>query len=215
MPGELMVATDLRNLGNEAKTRGNLDYMGNQVVMDFFTWASLVGRVYQIQLGTEDAPVDSTAAMDDLLVWAVVDVPTGVKIMPVKAEAHIATFTTATLVNAMLEVDTAKVRYASGGTAATPLNLHTGKANASGCAAYVMEGAGVVTTAKTAGGSIEIARMVFTEDAITTSSGDEKPFIWNDRCPPVLEGPASIIFHFGATTADVTGYGLLKWIELP
>ena len=132
MPGELMVATAMRNLQNEFKTRGNLDYLGNQVSMDFFTWAALVGRVYQIQLGDEDAPVDSTAAIDDLLVWAVVDVPSGVKIMPVRAEAHIATFTTATLVNALLEVDPSKVRYSSGGTAQTPQNLHTGKANASG-----------------------------------------------------------------------------------
>ena len=170
------------------------------------------GKVFQVQIGTEDAPVASTTSIDDELVWMMVDVPSGYIAIPIRAEAHVATWTTATLINAMLEVDNGKVRYSSGGTAFTPLNLNTGSSSASGCSAYV--GTDITTAAKTASGSIEIARMTIGEDAKATATADEKFFLYDDVCPPYVEGPASIILHFGAATADVTGYGLIKWVEL-
>jgi len=178
----------------------------------------LEGKVYQIQIGAEDAPVNSTAAIDDELVWAVVDVSSAsTMIIPIYAEVHVATWTTATLINVMLEADDAKARYSSGGTAFTPLNLHTGSSNTSACTAYVNSStdAGVTVSAKTSGGSIEFARLPIGEDAKATATADEKYFVWKgDVCPPVIQGAGSLLLHFGATTADVTGYGLLRWIEL-
>jgi len=210
--GQVAVDSNVQKIasGFPAPARAFTD--GTLATIDWRMLKVMEGKVFQIQLGTEDAPIASTTSIDDELVWAVVDVPSGYIAIPIRAEAHIATFTTATLVNAMLEVDNGKVRYSSGGTAFTPLNLNTGSSAASGCSAYV--GTDITVSAKTSNGSIEVARMVFTEDAITTSSGDEKCFIYNDVCPPYVQGPASILLHFGAATADVTGYGLLRWVEL-
>lgn len=185
---------------------------GTLAVIDWRMIKVMEGKVFQIQLGTEDAPIASTTSIDDALVWAVVDVPTGYIAIPIRAECHVATWTTATLINAMLEVDNGKVRYTSGGTAFVPLNLNTGSSAASGCSAYV--GTDITVAAKTALGSIEVARMTFGEDAKATATADEKCFIYDDVCPPYVKGPGSILLHFGAATADVTGYGLLKWIEL-
>ena len=187
---------------------------GTLAKMDWRMLKVMEGKVFQIQIGDEDSPVATTTSIADTLVFGVVDVPTGFIAIPIRAECHVATWTTATLVNAMLEVDNGKVRWSSGGTAFTPLNLHTGSSGASSCPAYVMEGAGIVTAAKTASGSIEVARMPIGEDAITTATGSEKCFIYDDVCPPYVVGPASILLHFGSATADVTGYGLLRWIEL-
>ena len=55
------------------------------------------------------------------------------------------------------------------------------------------------------------------EDAITTASGAEfKPYIVNARTRPLpaVVGIGSILGHFGASTADVTGFGCLQWGEL-
>ena len=170
------------------------------------------GKVFQLQIGTEDAPVDSTATIDDLLVWGVVDVPEGIIAIPIRAEVHVADFTTATDIFCMLEVDNAKQRYTSGGTAFTPLNLNTGSSSASGCSAYA--GTDITVGAKTTGGSIEVARVVITEDNVGTGIGGEKFFFYDDVCPPFVKGPASIILHFGAGSADAKGFGLVKWVEL-
>jgi hypothetical protein len=216
MPGEYEVTTSLRSLQDERKTRANLDEYGNVITIDFLRWLSLIGKVYTLFLGTEDAPIDSTTALDDALVWGLVDVPSGTTIVPMRAEAHIATLATATSPEMMLEIDRSKVRYTSGGTAFTPLNMRTSKANGSGVAAYV--GTDITVAAKSAGASVEFTRMMVGEDAKATSTWDENlNFIWdlaNDLGMPVLDGPASWLLHFGAATADVTGYGMMKFAEL-
>lgn len=214
MPGEFMATTDIRSLSNELKTRANMDVYGNQVNIDFWDWLSMLGRDYIVQLGTEDAPIDSTTSIDDALVWAVVDVPSGVSIAILEAGVNVVDFTTGTLANVMLEIDKAKVRYVSGGTAFTPLNLRTGEANSSGVAAYV--GTDVTVAAKTAGGSLEIARSAISNDAVATQTAQENNnFLWRpERYIPILDGPASFLLHFGAATADVTGYGQVKFAEL-
>jgi len=214
--GRAAIDANVANAANGFPVDARAFKDGTLGAIDWRMLKVMEGKVYQIQLGTEDAPINSTTSIDDVTVWALVDVPSGYIAIPIRAECHVATFTTATLVNAMLEVDNGKVRYSTGGTAFTPLNLHTGSSAASGCTAYVNTGteAGVTASAKTSSGSIEVARMVITEDAIATTSGDEKCFIYDDVCPPYVEGPASMLLHFGAATADVTGYGLLRWIEL-
>ena len=210
--GRAAIDANIPNAANGFPVDARAFKDGTLATMDWRMMKVMEGKVFQIQLGTEDAPIDSTTSIDDVTVWALVDVPAGYIAIPIRAECHVATYTTATLINCMLEVDNGKVRYSTGGTAFTPLNLHTGSSAASGCSAYV--GTDITAGAKTASGSIEVARMVITEDVITTASGDEKCFIYDDVCPPYVQGPASIILHFGAATADVTGYGLLRWIEL-
>lgn len=208
MPNEFVVATSLRSVGSEEKVRATVDQYGCPVGMDFFDWMSLIGRVYTMHLGTEDAPIDSTTSIDDALVWGLIDVPDGLTIAVLEASVHVVDFTTGTLAHMMVETD-AKLRYTSGGTAYTLLNMNTGKANASGLAAYV--GTDITSAAKGTG-SREIARHVMSNDAKATQLADENNnWIWRpQRYIPVVEGEGSVLLHFGAATADVTGYGSLK-----
>ena len=173
----------------------------------------LSGQAYMLQFGAEDAPVASTASIDDQLAMATVDVPSGTTIIPFYAQGVVGTWTTGTLINYMIEVDNGKVRRASAGTAFTPLNLRTDALIASACTAYVAGTRDVVTTAKTSGGSLEIYR-----ESIEVNVGDEADYWpkmeYNPVIAPVVIGPASVVVHFGAA-ADLTVYGNLMWAEFP
>jgi hypothetical protein len=177
------------------------------------------GRVFMLQFGAEDAPVASTGSIDDQLAMAIVDVPSGTIIMPLWGQGVVGTWTTGTLINYMIEVDNAKIRRASGGTAFTPICLRTdldngtGSAGVSGCNAYVSGASDVVASAKTSGGSLEIYR-----ESIEVNVGDAADYWpkmeYNPVISPLVVGPASVLVHFGAS-ADLTVYGNLMWAELP
>lgn len=214
MPSEFQVATSLRELGNEDKARATMSKYGCPVGMDFFTWMVLIGRTYIVQAGTEDAPIDTTP-VDDTTLNMVVDVPSGKTVMLAEAGTHVVDFTTGTLAMTLIEADNAKVRYSSGGTAFTPLNMNNAFSNGSGVNAYV--GPDITAAAKTTGGSLEIARWQVGNDAKATQLADENNnFFWTARLniPVIIQGPGSILLHFGSATADVTGYSQLKFIVL-
>ena len=198
--------------GSGAAARGNR--RAEQVVIDF--WSQLVfdGRVYHIQVGTEDAPVASTAAIDDELVWALVDNVAGSVVIPTNVQVTVANWTTATLVNAMLEADMAKNRYTSGGTAFVPRNLRGDTPYAFSGNAYV--GTDVTAAAKSAvPNSVELKRGLVIEDAQATPAAADASvvFSYSARVDPnvVLVDASSLVLHFGATTADVNGYGSLQF----
>ncbi len=214
MPGEFQVATELRTLPSEMKARATMNKYGCPVGMDFFTWMVLIGRMYLVQAGTEDAPIDTTP-VDDTTLNMLVDVPTGKTIMLAEASCHVSDLTTGTLAQVLIEADNAKVRYSSGGTAFTPLNMNNTYSNGSGVNAYV--GPDITAAAKTTGGSLEIARFDISSDAKATMLADENiNFLWTARLniPVIVQGPGSILLHFGSATADVTGYSQLKFIVL-
>jgi len=198
--------------GAGAAPRGNR--RAEQVVIDF--WSQLVfdGRVYHIQFGTEDAPIASTAAIDDELVWGVVDNVAGSVLIPTNAQVTIATWTTATITNAMLEADMAKRRYSSGGTAFVPRNLRGDTPYTFQGNAYV--GTDITALAKSAvPNSVELKRGLNVEDAQGTPAAADASiaFTYSARVDPnvVLVDASSLVLHFGATTADVTGYGSLQF----
>lgn len=214
MPAENLVATALRNLSNEDKARATLNEFGMPVGMDWVDYLVLLGEAYIVQAGTENAPID-TSPVDDEAVNMLVDIPSGITAVLLEASCHMADMTTGTLPEVLIEVDNGKVRYSSGGTAFTPLNLNTGKGNSSGCLAYV--GPDVAASAKSAGGSLEIARFTIGNDAKATQLADENNnFLWTAKknVPVIVEGPGSIILHFGSAMADITGYSQLKFGKL-
>ena len=193
----------------------DLNRMGFQTSMNWVDKLASMGYLYTVTLGTENAPINSTTGIDDQLVWALVDNVAANVIIPIHFEAHVATWTTATNIEAMIEIDNGKARYSSGGSAFTPINLRTDNPRSSGGAAYV--GTDVTTAAKTSGGSIELARCVISEDAKATATADEKYFVWPAKTsvPVFIVGVGSLLFHFGAATADVTGYGSMIFAEIP
>ena len=198
--------------------RAIINRMGMQIVVDFFDQLILSGLGYHVQLGTEDAGVASTTAIDDQLASMVIDNNAGYAMIPLLYEVTPGVLATATLVQAMLEVDMAKKRYSSGGTAYVPRNLHAQAPASLNGAAYV--GADVTTLAKTAvPDSVELARKFFIEDAIADSLG--YPGAWEacvysvkQRPMSITYGVGSVVGHFGSATADVTGYAVIEVAQL-
>src|SRR3990167_6916830 len=204
--------------GQERQAR--LNRRGELVVADFWLQMALDGRMFVVNLGTEDAPLDTTTSIDDQLVWALTDVPTGSVLIPCQAQVAIGTWTTSTLINFMLEADMGKVRYTSGGTAFTPANMRGDYPRASACSSYV--GTDVTVAAKStigSSGSFEFHHYSIEDNGGDT--GDTTPENGlNGRAKdmgaaPIITGVGSFLFHLGAATADATAYGMYSFAELP
>jgi len=201
--------------------RGNR--RGELVVCDFWTQLVLDGRMFHLQVGTEDAPVNTCTTIDDQLCQAVVDNVDGWTMIPSYADNQLATSAnTAIPPISMLEIDRAKVRFSSAGSAFVPENLRTDRPRTS-IAATCRVGPDIIIAGKTTvPGSIELARRCCGE---TTASSTNEPvdFLFNSvpffnaRLGPmaVVVGVGSIVLYFGCATADSTGYSSLDWAEIP
>ena len=207
--------------GTERELRVNR--RGELVVMDFWTQLALDGRLFHMQIGTEDAPVASTASIDDAMVWALVDGATGTTYIPCFVDVTLALpGNTSATGDAMFEIDRAKARYTSGGTAFVPENLRTDRPRVSAAAAAYV-GTDITAAAKTAvPGSLEVGRKYLFNTAISTTN-EASDFNSNlvplyschRNAPVVVVGVGSMVLHFGAGTADVNGYGVMQWGEIP
>lgn len=206
------------SVGEATLQEGIGNKFGSLVVTDLLTQLLLSGYCFHMQVGTEDAPVNSTAAIDDQLGFVLADNNSGV-IMPIRYEINIATFTTATLAQAMLEADMAKKRYGSGGTAFTPRQMNGAATSAAAANGAFYVGTDITLAAKTAvPDSIELARRTFEEDVIADPGngllvGDRDVFNVRTQMPVLIPAPGSLAGHFGSATADVTGYGVLQFAQ--
>lgn len=206
-------------VGEGQRTEGIVNSMGMQVVTDFWTQLALSGFLFHMQMGTEDAGVAFTAAIDDELVSMVVDNNVGYALIPALYEVTPGVLAGATLAQAMLEVDKAKNRYTSGGTAFAPENLNgLDRASFNG-SAYVAGGSDIVAAAKSAvPNSVELARRMWTEDALADTIG--YPGAWHTevysahrRPLAVLTDASAIVGHTGSAVADMTGYAVLQFAQ--
>jgi hypothetical protein len=194
------------------------------ITIDFWTQLVLEGRCFHMQVGTEDAPVNTTGAMDDELAWMLVDTQAGTTTLPAFADVWVTTpSNTTAIANAMLEIDRAKARYSSGGTAFVPENLRTDRPRASACACAYVWSTDIVTGTKTAvPGSMEIARKCMW-DTTPSTTNEGCDFVANVRplytvrtqLPAAIVGVGSLVFHCGCATADTYVYGVLDWAEIP
>lgn len=205
------VYADGRAVSPRANRRGEL------IVADFWTQMLLDGRLYHLQIGTEDAPVASTAAIDDQLGWLLADQSAGYAMIPFAAQVVVANWTTATLIGSMLEADLAKKRYSSGGTAQAPQNMR-------GDAPFSFAGEGYVGTditlaAKTAvPQSVELYRGPHVEDAQATpdAAAASVTLDYSARRHSLVAvvGLGALVLHHGVTTADVNSYGFMQFIQI-
>lgn len=206
-------------VGEASSQQGILNRLGSLVVTDLLTQLILGGYGYHIQAGTEDAPVASTAAIDDQLAFMLVDQNAGYAMLPLGLQTVIANWTTATLFNTMLEADKDKARYSSGGTIFTPANLRGDDPNSFNGVAYTVT-ADIVALAKSAvPNSVELWRGGVTEDAQATPDaaaaavGGTATYSIRNNPFIVLTDASSFVIHHGATTADVNSYGNFQFAQ--
>lgn len=203
-------------VGEANGERGILNRLGAQVVVDLMTQLILAGKAYHMQIGTEDAPVNSTTSIDDQLVWMVADNNAGYAMIPLGLQILIANWTTATLVNSMLEADKDLKRYSSGGTAYVPANLRGDDPSSANGAFYV--GTDITVAAKSAvPNTVELFRAQVVEDAQATPAAADATIAcqYSIRDHPfiVLVDAASLLVHHGSATADVSSYGNLQFAQ--
>lgn len=192
--------------------------LGFQVVTDFFTQLVLSGLAYQMQVGTEDAGVETCAALDDQLGFMLADNPAGYCLMPLLYAVNPGVVDGATLLMAMIEVDKAKARYNSGGDAYVPANLRGDDRNAANGTFYV-QNADLVPLAKSAvPNSVELARRCFLENTLNPTIG--YPGVWAQIVYSTQERPAmalidvsSIVCHLGAASDQPISYGTLQFAQ--
>ena len=205
-------------VGESSSERAVLNRLGSLVVTDLVDQLVLGGWAYHVQLGTEDAPINSTTSIDDQLVWAVADNNAGYACIPLLCELNIDFVDTAVNSDAMLEVDKDLKRYSSGGTAFVPANMRGDDARSFNGVAYV--GTDVTVIAKSAvPNSVELARKSLGEDAVTdptTGKLQYDPILYSAKQRPifVMIDASSLLFHFGAGTADLNGYGVLQFAQV-
>jgi hypothetical protein len=196
--------------------RGNR--RGELVVCDFWTQLVLDGRMFHLQVGTESAGVDTTTTAADTLVWMLVDGAAGTTYIPALYEIAVEELASATQIEAYLEIDRAKARYESGGTAFVPTPMRCDSPRVS-VAAVAYVGTDITALDKTAvPGSIELGHHTFTEDAINPATGNElHKYVLSARERPLgaVVGVGSILGHCAASTGDAKAQGCLQWAELP
>lgn len=211
-------------VGESSGAEGIINRMGSLIVTDLFTQLILSGYGYHMQAGTEDAGDEMTTSIDDILVAGIADNSAGNAMIPLLYEATPGVIAnTVALAMAMLEVDKDKVRFAddASGTIYTPANLRTDDPNSAAGDFLIMEGAGVVATAKSAvPNSVELGRQYFIEDALANTIGypgawDTVVYSINTRPACVLVDASSCVLHFGSGTALMTGYYAFQFAQLP
>lgn len=209
----------------KGETAFRVNKFGAAPVVDILTTWLLAGFCYHMQTGTEDAPVTLHATLDDTLAVMVADNNAGCMV-PLRFEANVAGFTTATNIQAMLEADMAKKRFSSGGTEFKPRQLNGFATKAAGAdeangAFYTIEGGDIALLAKSAvPDSIELARRTMSEDAITDPGNgllnpDRNVFLFGRDIPAFIPTPGSLAAQFGSATADATGYAVLQFAQFP
>ena len=200
--------------------RAIINRMGMQIVCDFYTQLCLSGLTYHMQAGTEDAGVALTGALDDTLAFILADNPAGYAMIPLLYEVNPGVLAGVTILQAMLEIDKAKARYSSGGTAYVPANLNNDGDAAAASGVFYVCAADIVALAKSAVPlSVELARKTFTEDALADTIGYPgawDPCVFSARSRPLalINGVGSIVAQAGGPTADATGYGVLQFAQL-
>ena len=205
-------------VGESTAERAVINRLGSLVVTDLIDQLVLGGWAYHMQLGTEDAPINSTTSIDDQLAWAVADNNAGYAMIPLLAELNIDFVDTAVNSDAMIEIDKDLKRYSSGGTAFVPANMRGDDPRSANGVFYV--GTDVTVAAKSAvPASVELARKSLGEDAVTdptTGKLQYDPIIYSAKQRPifVMTDASSIVFHFGAGTADLNGYGVLQFAQV-
>lgn len=196
-----------------------INRLGFQVITDFFTQMILSGFAYHIQAGEENAGVETPAALDDQLGFMLADNVAGYCMIPLLYEATPGVVDGATLLEAMLEVDKAKARYNSGGTAFVPANLRGDDPNTANGTFYITDGSDIAVLAKTAvPDSVELARQDFLEDTLNPTigyPGEWNTVIYSARTRPIcaIIGVGSIVCHLGAATDQPIAYGVLEFAQ--
>jgi hypothetical protein len=192
--------------------------------MKFYDWkmdAVRAGKGFHMDVGEFSSPVTGGGAgtiLDQDKPEGIVSCPSGTVIIPIRIHVVcqvplIAADSNETEI--LIAVDKAAAVAGSGtATAETPINMHTGSSNTSGCTCK--SATTVAYTSPTLG--MELGHAVRVADIIlagtaTNALWSELSLLYEPITPPILVGPCAIYIYWGGTVAT-TGFAQVEWIEL-
>lgn len=190
--------------------------------MRFYDWRMdqiRGGHGYHVDVGAFSTPItgggDGTVLDQDQPEF-VCGVPAGTIIIPVRILVTCQTPLIAADSNEseiLIAVDTTGVPSSYGtATAETPVNMHTGSGNTSGCT--VKSATTANCTNPTLG--LELAHMVKVADVQGTAANSlwgDLQLLYEPITPPILTGACALYIYWGGTVAT-TGFAQVEWIEL-
>lgn len=189
-----------------------LNPRGELVVPDWMTQLALDGRVFNISNLTIETVALGSTSFADTDPFILVDVPTGTTIIPLEVLLAQGGTVAGGVITVLITTDDG-LRFSSGGTAVTPINLRKDDPITSATSAYVGDATAIVAAANVDADTIWAGLL----DQDVTDPNSTENVIWTARnyIPPILIGPASLlIFAFAATTAPGLFWSV-KWAEIP
>lgn len=200
-------------LGENQQARLRANRRGEIVVPDFRIQLVQDGRVFQISnpaVETAIAAGHATAFSETANVAFIVDFPSGTTGIPLEVSLRQGgTAAGGATITALITQDRI-VRYSSGGTALTPINLRDDAPNSTAAVAYYGATAAAVNTDILLYGAL--VAMDVTPAIDTWTPGIN----WEPSVPPVLVGPASlVIYTFSGTTPTPSWFFRIVWAEIP
>ena len=212
MPSNLIVRqSGLAPYGEGSAVPGIASRMGPQVVMDFYTWAALVGAAYQVRAGTVTTPLVGDVVITDTAAEMCADAASGTTIIPVGLGVAVRLATGTLQEYAAKSVGT----VSSAGTAFVPLPLRSNGAAAVSTARVQAAGA-VTVTAELATTTLrhwEFANPIAAAAGSDPGIAATTAVAWNPRVPPILVGPRCFYVQIAATTTGPSYYSHFDYLE--
>ncbi len=178
------------------------------------------GRGFMINLGAFSTGLDGGGSGAPILTdypSALVGVPAGTTILPMRIEVSLAIPTGATAadeVDVLIAIDQDAVQASDSGTSTpeTIYNINTLHSRSSNCYANA-----IYTTAMTTPvNDIELAHFQKIFDKGSSAGGiwTSVDFLYEPKTMPVINGPAMLTLYFGGTVTT-EGFASIQWLELP
>jgi hypothetical protein len=201
-----------RTFGKEVAARGTLKTLagtqdGAAYVCDYVLNKAMEGRLFIAQLGTATTPVSGRIGYDADQPEMVIDVPTGVTIIPVSIQ--VALEDSAGTDNEIVAEASPAVTGAGTSNTGTSYCMRLNSGYSSSCVyRYTYSG----------NGTAPASYVEFWRDGYAfadTTVGPIKTFAWSAYTSPapVLVGPASLLLHITGTTTAPAGFAKVVWAE--
>ena len=207
-----VVQDSLAAFGESTQSGGIANRLGQQVVMDFYTYSMLAGKGFQVRAGTITTPLVGDVVITDTAAEMCVDAASGYTVLPVAMNISVRLGTGTLHEYAVKSVGTAS----SAGTAYTPLPLRSfGKNGATAAAcnstARVAAAGGVTVTAELA---TTTRRHWSWSNPLAAGAGNDLIIPpWEPRTPPPIVGPFCLYVQVAATTTGPSYYANLDFLE--
>lgn len=215
LKGQPVVKTPSRNTADSDATKLLRVTRDGMLLANYLDNLGLQGRLFYASDADENDTVTGATSYAATTPLFVLDVPSGTTCIPLSINLRQAGTVAGGIITTTIAIETAKVRYSSGGTAETNIiSTRTDKPVSPRCTLYSLP------TAAAAGTACAIFHDIVAPDVAPASADAARftvdwPAAGHLYLPKFLVGPASfLVFSYAATTGPTYQWAL-AWGEIP